>query len=82
MPETTSLLDTLNELLPEILKATGETFADDGHLPVGGHRRRWRLGSAGLPTSRGQSLERFRSFNLVANGLINVVRSFPSSSCW
>jgi hypothetical protein len=22
------------------------------------------------------------AFNLVANGVINVVRSFPSSSCW
>lgn len=77
MPETTSLLDTLNELLPEILKATGETLLMmaiclSAAIVIGG-----ALGLLVFLTSRGQSLERFRSFNLVANGVINVVRSFP-----
>jgi D-methionine transport system permease protein len=76
MPETTSLLDTLN-LLPEILKATGETLLMmaiclSAAIVIGG-----ALGLLVFLTSRGQSLARFRSFNLVANGVINVVRSFP-----
>ncbi len=77
MPETTSLLDTVNELLPEILKATGETLLMmaiclSAVIVIGG-----ALGLLVFLTSRGHSLERFRAFNLVANGVINVVRSFP-----
>jgi len=75
MPE--NLLDTLIELQPEILKATGETLLMlaiclSVALVLGG-----ALGILVFLTSRGQSLERFRGFNLVTNGVINVVRSFP-----
>ncbi len=72
-----NLLDTLIELQPEILKATGETLLMlaiclSVALVLGG-----ALGILVFLSSRGQSLERFRVFNLVTNGVINVVRSFP-----
>ena len=71
------MLDTLIELLPEILKATGETLLMlaiclSAAIVIGG-----ALGLLVFLTSSGQSLERFRAFNLIANGVINVVRSFP-----
>ncbi|MBT9497662.1 MAG: ABC transporter permease [Zoogloea sp.] len=71
------MLDTLIELLPEILKATGETLLMlaiclSAAILIGG-----ALGLLVFLTSKGQSLERFRAFNLIANGVINVVRSFP-----
>lgn len=75
MPE--NLIDTLIELQPEILKATGETLlmlaiSLSVAIVLGG-----ALGILVFLSSRGQSLERFRVFNLVTNGVINVVRSFP-----
>ena len=71
------MLDTLIELLPEILKATGETLLMlaiclSAAILIGG-----ALGLLVFLTSKGQSLERFRAFSLIANGVINVVRSFP-----
>lgn len=71
------MLETLTELQPEILKATGETLLMlaiclTAAVVLGG-----ALGVLVFLTSPGQSLGRFRGFNLAANGLINVVRSFP-----
>ena len=71
MPE--NLIDTLIELQPEILKATGETLlmlaiSLSVAIVLGG-----ALGILVFLSSRGQSLERFRVFNLVTNGVINVV---------
>lgn len=72
-----SLLATFVELLPEIGKAAGETglmlvICLTAALLFGGS-----LGILVFLTSKGQVLGRFRRFNLVANGFINVFRSFP-----
>lgn len=72
-----SLLATFVELLPEIGKAAGETglmlvICLTTALLFGGS-----LGILVFLTSKGQVLGRFRRFNLVANGFINVFRSFP-----
>ena len=72
-----SLLATFVELLPEIGKAAGETglmlvICLSAALLFGGG-----LGILVFLTSQGQVLGRYRRFNLVANGFINVFRSFP-----
>ena len=72
-----TLLDTLLELAPEIAKAAGETglmmvICLTAALLFGGS-----LGILVFLTSHGQVLGRYRRFNLVANGFINVFRSFP-----
>ncbi|MDE2585732.1 MAG: ABC transporter permease, partial [Betaproteobacteria bacterium] len=64
--ETSSLLDTFIELLPEIGKAAGETglmlvICLTAAVIVGG-----ALGILVFLTSRGQVLGRYRRFNLVA----------------
>ena len=71
------MLETLIEIYPEILKAIGETLLMLGicltvAIILGG-----LLGILVFLSSPGQPLQRFRLFNLLANGLINVVRSFP-----
>ncbi|HET7776022.1 MAG TPA: methionine ABC transporter permease [Azospira sp.] len=72
-----TILDTFIELLPEIGKAAGETglmmvICLTAAVIIGG-----ALGILVLLTSPGQVLGRYRRFNLVANGFINVFRSFP-----
>ena len=72
-----TLFDTLLELLPEIAKAAGETglmmlICLTAALLFGGS-----LGILVFLTSHGQVLGRYRRFNLIANGFINVFRSFP-----
>lgn len=72
-----SLFDGIIELLPEIGKAAGETLLMmaiclTAAVLIGGS-----LGITVFLTSRGQALARYRRFNLVANAVINVVRSFP-----
>lgn len=71
------MLETLLEIYPEILKAIGETLLMlaiclSVAIILGG-----LLGILVFLSSPGQPLQRFRLFNLLANGLINVVRSFP-----
>lgn len=71
------MLETLIEIYPEILKAIGETLLMLAicltvAIILGG-----LLGILVFLSSPGQPLQRFRLFNLLANGLINVVRSFP-----
>lgn len=71
------MLETLIEIYPEILKAIGETLLMlaiclSVAIVLGG-----LLGILVFLSSPGQPLQRFRLFNLLANGLINVVRSFP-----
>lgn len=71
------MLETLIELYPEILKATGQTLLMlaiclSAAIVLGGS-----LGLLVFLTSPQQSLARFRVFNLAANATINVVRSFP-----
>ena len=72
-----TLFATLLELLPEIAKAIGETglmmlICLTAALLFGGS-----LGILVFLTSDGQVLGRYRRFNLIANGFINVFRSFP-----
>ncbi|MCK9261845.1 MAG: ABC transporter permease [Azoarcus sp.] len=71
------MFDNIIELLPEIAKAINETLLMmaiclTAAVLIGGS-----LGIVVFLTSRGQVLARYRHFNLVANALINVFRSFP-----
>ena len=71
------LFNTLVDLLPEILKALGETLTMMGiclaaAISIGG-----AFGVLVFLTARDQVLGRFRRFHLIANGIINIVRSFP-----
>lgn len=71
------MFENLEELWPEIARATGETLLMMAicltvAIVLGG-----ALGILVFLSSPGQPLARFRGFNLVANGIINVVRSFP-----
>jgi len=71
------MFDNIIELLPEIGKAINETLLMmaiclTAAVVIGGS-----LGIFVFLTSRGQVLGRHRHFNLVANAVINVVRSFP-----
>lgn len=71
------MFDNIIELLPEIAKAINETLLMmaiclTAAVLIGGS-----LGIVVFLTSRGQVLARHRHFNLVANALINVFRSFP-----
>ncbi|MDO9596508.1 MAG: methionine ABC transporter permease [Azoarcus sp.] len=71
------MFDNIIELLPEIAKAINETLLMmaiclTAAVLIGGS-----LGIVVFLTSRGQVLARYRHFNLLANALINVFRSFP-----
>ncbi|PKO82733.1 MAG: methionine ABC transporter ATP-binding protein [Betaproteobacteria bacterium HGW-Betaproteobacteria-13] len=71
------MFDNIIELLPEIAKAINETLLMmaiclTAAVLIGGS-----LGIVVFLTSRGQVLARYRHFNLVADALINVFRSFP-----
>ena len=71
------LFTTLVDLLPEILKALGETLTMMAICLMAAITLGGSLGLLVFLTARGQSLARFRHFNLIANGIINIVRSFP-----
>lgn len=71
------MFEGIIELLPEIAKAIGETLLMMAiclttAVVIGG-----ALGIFVFLSSKGQVLGRYRRTNLVANGVINVVRSFP-----
>ena len=71
------LLNTLVDLFPEILKAMGETLTMmaiclTAAITLGG-----ALGLLIFLSAPGQVLGRLHYFHLAANGVVNVVRSFP-----